>query len=218
MVATAGGIVTTEGIAVFGKGEVRSAPDTVEIVIGVRSRRDTVAQATADAAAKGRAIIDELIAAGVPAPDIQTRDLSVNAEHEYPPGGGAARLLGYAFTNTVVARVRALDDAGAVIDRALAAGGDDAVLDGVMFALDDDAGAAIEARAAAYEDARTKAEQLAALAGVTLGAPTSIEETLSGPPGPMMFAALRGKAGSETAVAPGRVSTVVAVNVRFSIS
>ena len=210
--------MTTEGIAVVGKGEVRGAPDTVEILIGVRSRRDTVAEATRDAAAKGQSIIDELVAAGVAAINIQTRDLSVNAEHEYPPGGGAPRLLGYAFTNTVVARLRAVDAAGTVIDRALAAGGDDAVLDGVTFTLDDDAGAVIEARAAAYGDARGKAEQLAALAGVTLGAPTAIEETMGGPIGPMMFAAVRSKADSATAVAPGQVTTTVIVTVRFSIA
>jgi uncharacterized protein YggE len=110
------------------------------------------------------------------------------------------------------------DAAGDVIDAALAAGGDDAVLDDVTFGREDDAAAVVEARAAAFADARAKAEQLAALAGVGLGAATSIEELdAQGPVSPMPKMMRLAAESGGTAIAGGTVTKLVALAVRFAI-
>jgi uncharacterized protein YggE len=208
----------TAGIAVVGKGEIKGEPDAVTIEIGVQATRDSVAQATADAATKARSVVDALIANGVARDNIQTRNLAVNPNYEYPPGGHP-RLVGYQFTNTVVATIRDLDAAGAIIDAALAAGGDDAVLQGLSFRVDDDAKAVVDARAAAYADCRAKAEQLAELAGVRLGAALSIEETTGVPPNAHEQHALRSAAlAASTVVVPGQVTTSVILSVRYAIA
>jgi hypothetical protein len=207
------------GIAVAGKGEIRGEPDAVTIEIGVQATRDSVARATADAATKARAVVDALIVNGVARDGVQTRNLSVNPNYEYPPSG-QPRLVGYQFTNTVVATIRDLDTVGTVIDAALAAGGDDAVLQGLSFRLDEDAKAVIDARAAAFADARAKAEQLAQLAGVRLGTALSIEETLTGPTpaGHDQHVLRAASTAASTVVAPGQITTTVILSVRYAIA
>jgi uncharacterized protein len=205
------------GIAVVGRGEVKGAPDTATIQIGVSVTRPSVAEATRDAASSARAMIEALVAGGVAQNDVQTSNLSVNPNYEYPPNRQPT-LTGYTFTNTVSAALREIDSAGDVIDAALRAGGDDAVLQGLTFSLHDDADAVRQARAAAFGDARDKAEQLAALAGVRLGAAVTIEEVVGGPPYPMPAPKMmRAADAGGPPIAAGQVTTSILVSVRFVI-
>ena len=206
------------GIAVVGKGEVKGRPDTVTIQIGVSVTRKTVVEATADAATLARALTGALTAGGVAERDIQTSNLSVNPNYEYPPNR-QPKLTGYTFANTMYAVLRDIDGAGAVIDRALAAAGDNAVLQGVSFSLADDAKAIVDARAAAFADARAKAAQLAALAGVELGAAVAIEELATDPSQPMPMPKVMRMAAADSGppLAAGEVATTIAVTVRFAI-
>jgi uncharacterized protein YggE len=187
--------------------------------IGVNVTRATVRQATDDAAAGARSVIGALRAADVAEDDIQTSNLSVGPLREHVPGG-APRLVGYTFTNTVSAIVRDLDRAGSVLDSALAAGGDDAVLESVTFAPDDDGeterDAAVRAREAAYGDARAKAEHLARLAGVTLGSPVAIDET-GYAPREVGVARMAMSADAAPPIAAGQITTTVRLRVCFAI-
>ena len=198
---------------------MKGDPDTAVVQIGVNVTRASVADATREAAVLARSMISALVDGGVAERDIQTSNISVNPNYEHQPNR-QPKLTGYTFTNTVVAVIRRIDDVGDIIDAALAAGGDDAVLQGLSFGLDDDTHAAVEARSAAFADARAKAEQLAALAGVGLGAAVMIEEPAAVAPFPMpqprMMRAAADAAG--TAIAPGQVTTTIAVSVRFAIA
>jgi uncharacterized protein YggE len=207
------------GIAVTGRGEVKGRPDTVTIQIGVSVMRRTVVEATRDATALARALTDALTAGGVAERDIQTSNLSINPNYEYPPNR-QPKLTGYTFANTMFVTIRDVDAAGGIIDGAVAAAGDSAVLQGVHFALDDDTTAIVEARAAAYASARAKAVQLAALAGVGLGAAVAIEELETGPgvpmpPSPRMMRMAAAEAGPP--ISAGEVTTTILVSVRFAI-
>ena len=66
-------------------------------------------------------------------------------------------------------KIRDIESTGSVIDNAAAAGGDDVVINGIQFSLDDDAELVEAARTAAWEDAMAKATQLAQLSGPTTG-------------------------------------------------
>jgi uncharacterized protein len=205
------------GIQVTGTGEVTGIPDTVTFQLGVSVTRKTVAEASRDAGRLAGALIESLAAHRVGERDVQTSNLSLNPSWEYPPNR-QPKLTGYTFANTVLVTVRDVDSAGAIIDAALSAAGDGAVLNGVHFSLDDDAEANVAARASAFADARSKAEQLAALARVTLGPAVAIEELDADDAPAPLRSVLRAAAEAGPPVAAGEVTTRVRVAVRFAVA
>jgi uncharacterized protein YggE len=72
-----------------------------------------------------------------------------------------------------------MDNIGNVIDDVAAAGGDYTIINSISFTLDEPEDYYEDARKDAMEDAEDKAQQLADLSGVKLGAPISITETTS---------------------------------------
>ena len=205
---------TNMGISVTGMGEVTGTPDTVEVDLGVSVLGETVDQATATAAERAEAVIAALTSNGVVEEDITTTDYSIYPEYDY--SGNQERLVGYRVTNTVRAKIRDLDTTGTVLDAATAAAGDEARVSGLRFSLEDNAELVSAAREAAWADALAKATQLADLSGQTLGAATSITETVSTPPVPIPYAA--DEAGAErvtTPIEPGTSAVTITLQVEF---
>ena len=203
------------GISVSGTGEVTGTPDTLTMTFGVSVLGDTVAAATAAAADAADALIGTLTAAGVDESDVQTANFSIYPEYDYSED--EQRLRGYRVNNTVTAKIRDIDTAGDVIDAAVAATGDDVVVQGVAFSIEDDEDLIAAARAKAWENARAKAEQLASLSGVTLGAATSISESFSMPPVPIARAQEDLALESATPIEPGEQEVAVTLQVQFAI-
>jgi hypothetical protein len=205
---------TNMGISVTGMGEVTGTPDTVEVDLGVSVLGETVDQATATAAERAEAVIAALTSNGVAEEDITTTDYSIYPEYDY--SGNQERLVGYRVTNTVRARIRDLATTGTVLDATTAAAGDEARVSGLRFSLEDNAELVSAAREAAWADALAKATQLADLSGQTLGAATSITETVSTPPVPIPYAA--DAAGAErvtTPIEPGTSAVTITLQVEF---
>lgn len=210
---------TPTGISVSGTGEVTGTPDTLTMTFGVSVRRDSVSLAVSAAAEVAEKMIAALRANGVAEEDIQTANYSVYPEYDWT--GEQQKLVGYNVNNSVVAKIRDLDKAGEVIDATTAAGGNDATVQGVSFSIEDNEALIEAAREAAWNDAEQKAQQLADLAGVTLGEPTTINESFSPRPSPfdyrdVAFAAEDG-AGFTTPIVPGEQSVAVSLNIQFSI-
>jgi len=204
------------GISVSGSGEVTGTPDTLSMMFGVSVLRQTVAEAVATAAERADALIAALQAEGVAEEDIQTANYSIYPEYEYKDTG--QELLGYRVENTVTAKIRDLEAAGSVVDAAVAAGGDEVRVSGVSFSIEDDEELVQAARAAAWADATAKAQQLAALAGVTLGDPVAISESLtSQPPIFNPFAGGEAAVAAETPIEPGQQTVTVNLSVEFGI-
>jgi uncharacterized protein YggE len=178
---------------------------------------DSVVTAVSRAAESADAVIASLTAAGVADEDIQTANYSIFPQYDYR--NDTQTLIGYQVNNTVTAKVRDLDAAGNIIDDVAAAGGDTVTVSGVSFSIEDNDQLVEAARAAAWDDARTKAEQLAGLAGVTLGSPTSIVETFSSPPVPITFdeANLSAAAETVTPIVPGTQQVAVTLSVVYSL-
>lgn len=203
------------GIVVSGQGAVAGTPDIASISLGVSVKRGQAPAAMTDAAAAATRVLDALKAAGIADSDLQTRDYALTQEFAYLPDA-APRPDGFRVTNTVVATVRTPADAGTILDAAVAAGGDDAVVQGISFGLGDDAAAKIAARDLAFADARAKAEQLARLSGRTLGRVVSINETSgSAGFGPMLRVKMAYDAAS-TPIQAGEIETTVTVDVRWA--
>ncbi|HEX6659796.1 MAG TPA: SIMPL domain-containing protein [Ilumatobacter sp.] len=207
---------STAGITVTGVGTVLGRPDTMTVTIGVNVVRPTVSEATAEATASATALFDALQAAGVAEEDIQTQNYSIWPQYRYVEGQ-VPELTGYQVSNTVLAKIRDVDAAGTVIDAAVAAGGDNSVVQGIGFSVEDDTERLAEARAKAFADARAKAEQLAELAGVELGGVLRMAETL-GEQSPLFAAESAGAdTASRTPIQPGEVTSEVRVDIVFAI-
>jgi uncharacterized protein YggE len=210
-----------DGITVSGEGEVEGAPDTLSADLAVSVKRPSVGEAVAASAEIATAVVDAVSAQGVADEDVQTRSYTVNQEFRFPEGGSPVPD-GYRVNNTVTVKVRDLPNAGAVVDAAVAAGGNDLRIDRVAFSLENDGPALTAARERAFRDAQAKAEQYAALADRPLGAAQAISDVVVTPQAQQFFgeAASRAAFGapdSATPIQPGEVTTRVTVSTRFTI-
>jgi uncharacterized protein YggE len=203
-------------IGVTGHGSANAAPDRMRLLIGVSVVRDSVAAATSDARRLATAVTAAIRTAGVGERDTQTTRFSIHPEYRHTE---RRRVLdGYRVTSTVTATIRDLERPGEVIDAAVAAGGNEVVVDDVSFDVEDESAARRRARERAWRDAEDRAQQLAALAGVGLGSPTRIDERTTPLGGPMPMA--RAAAMAEAAPTPIEVGTqtiTVTIDVEFAI-
>lgn len=205
-------------IAVSGSGRAATVPDVADVRLGVSVRRKTVAEARSTAAEIGAAVLAALTALGVDRVDIRTASLVVQPEYDYKDG--IQQLRGQSVSHQYVVTVRDLDKLGRVVDDGLAAGA--TTLDGVAFRTADPAAAFAAARVAAFRDSRTRAEALAAEAGVTLGVVVAIAEAdPAGAPRPLGLGKARMMAAADTASTPieaGEGEVVVGLSVVFAIA
>jgi uncharacterized protein YggE len=106
---------------------------------------------------------------------------------------------------------------GALLNAAVDAAGNSLTLNGLHFDIEDKTGLLTQARELAFQQARTKAEHLAALAGFTLGSVTAIAETQNA--FPIRYAASNAgrKANFDASinVTPGDSSVEVTLEVHF---
>jgi hypothetical protein len=203
-------------IVVSGTGRVAVDPDVAELRLGVAIARPTVDSARAAAAEAMAAILAAVTAAGVAARDVRTTLLSVQPRYDYSDGK-APTLTGYDLANVVDVTVRDLATLGGVVDGALTAGATS--LDGLTFRVDDPREPERTARTAAVAEARSRADDLAAAAGVSISGVADIVEGGRPPGGPQPKAAralLAADAG--TPVQAGTTEISVTVTVTFRIA
>jgi hypothetical protein len=210
------GDATDVGVSVQGRGSAFGGPDVAVLQIGVQVTQPTVEAARNQAATSLKAVVDSLKVNGVADKDIQTVDFSVQPQYDF--SGRVQVLRGYQVSNVVTARVRKLDTAGKAIDDATRAGGNDAVVRGISFTIDDPTELRSQARERAVADARRRAEELAKSTGVSLGKPISIVETISqGVPQPVIAARTGAADTVETPVQAGQLEVVVFVTIVYSM-
>jgi uncharacterized protein YggE len=234
-------------ITVVGQGEATAKPDLAMATFGVEVLAPKVADASAQAAARMNQILATFKRSGIAEKDIQTSNFSVTREQQPediapppvaapagpapkgapaptivpPPYPAPQRLVEvYRVSNTVAVKIRDLKQVGAVLDAAIAAGANN--IHGIQFALDNPDALEAQAREKAAADARSKAEALAKLQGVSLAGVVSIDET-PGDGMPVPFApraamwAAKGMAESGTPASPGEVSLSAQVQVVYAL-
>ena len=205
----------SQGIMVGGQGVVSAPPDVAVLTLGASARAATVSDASAQVADAMNRLLGSIKDNGVQEKDIQTVQFSVHEERDYR--NGQSILVGFRATHTVRAKVREVAKAGRIIDDAVRATGDLLQLQGIAFAIDDPTALRGQAREKAMAEARAKAEQLARLAGVTLGRPLSISEgTALPPPIPLPLRAAPENAGGQP-IASGEMEVAVNVQVLYAI-
>src|SRR5215213_5672396 len=160
--------VTEKGIVVTGSGSVTAVPDRGSFTFGVTSRGATAAAAVRANNAAMNAVAAALKRAGVAAADLQTTQASL----EQQQSSDGQRATGFAANGSVLAQVRDLGRAAAIVDAAVAAGA--STFYGPSLATADAGKLYARALAAAVADARAKAKTLADTSGLSLGRITSV--------------------------------------------
>jgi uncharacterized protein YggE len=209
----------TSGVTVSGHGEFDAPPDTGYVDVGVQVTAPNVANARDGAATAADAVIGSLKSNGIDEKDIQTTNYNIQPMYDYSKNGGQPTITGYQVTNTVQAKVRKLDSFSKVIDDATAAGGNNVRVQSIRFGVEDDVKAKEQAREKAVADAKTKAEQLAKLSGVTLGKAISISESNASQPNQPIYArdAAAAAGTPATPIQPGTSTISVDVSIRWAV-
>ncbi len=206
------------GIAVTGTGSVTVIPNIGMLNVGVEVTATTVAKARAGAEEAMERIQTSLHKSGVENRDIATQFFNIFPQYRYRDGE-APKITGFTVNNQVMVKVRDIDRLSETLDDAVDAGGDAVRVNSVSFAVDEPEQFLEEAREKAMADARQRAEQLANLAGVTLGDPLSINESGGGGgnvPFPEFARAATARSGA-TPIQPGENEIELSVSVLYAI-
>jgi uncharacterized protein YggE len=214
-VASDSGDPAQQGVVVSGLGKVSGTPDVLRLQLGVEVRRPDVSTALRDANVVQDRVRKAVRADGVDAKDLQTSDVSI-----YPSYDGKGRPNGYVVSESMTVKLRNLGKAGATIGHAVEAGGNSTRVQGVSFALEDNAALLEKARDAAYAEAKKKADRYAQLSGRGLGQVELVSEQLTDGQQPIAYEKMQGASRAADSAVPleaGQSQVSVSVTVRWSL-
>lgn len=202
-------------ITMSGTGSVKCPPDMAEITAGVTSQAPTAAAALAANTANMNRVFAALEKQGIARRNIQTSNFSVSPSYTNRTPNETPRLTGYQVSNQLHIILEDVTKLGAALDALVTAGSNQ--MHGLNFSIKEQAPLLAKARAAAVADARTRAQQYAAAAGVTLGPVQSINENSVEPPRPMYRMMAMAAQESSVPVASGEESVSANVTVVWEI-
>ncbi len=201
-------------ITVSGNGIAYGQPDIAVAQVGVETRGENPSKVVDDNTTKMNAVIAALKKLGIAEKDIQTSNFSVYAQQNYDTSGNPTNYT-YVADNIVSITIRDLSKVGDTLGQIIAAGANS--ISGISFTVSDQSALEADARTKAMADAKSRADQLAKAAGVTLGEPLSISES-SGVTAPIPYS-LNVRAADSAAQAPVPVSGgQVQVNLQVSVT
>jgi len=199
-------------VTVSATGTANGTPDTVTIDIGASTTAATASDALSQNNTEMTHLEAILTAAGATPSDLETSGLDLNPS--YDPSG---TVTGYEADDTLTVTLHDVSTAGAVIDAAAGAVGNDVRLNGVSFSVSDTSALSKQARTEAMQMAATEAGNLAAGAGETIGQVLSITDNEQSSPPPVQYFARAAGAVSTAPSTPVPLqagSESVSVNVQ----
>jgi uncharacterized protein len=199
----------THGITIHGTGTASTVPDRATFTFGVNTKRKIATEASEANNRQMRDVIASLKAAGVADEDIQTSQVSL-----YPDYESGSEPHGYQATSSVTVTI-SLAKAGAALEAAVSAGANQ--VDGPSLTRAETDKLYDDALRAAVADARSRAEVLAAAAGVKVGEVVSIAEGAE-PSGPIPYAYDVAASPERAAIEPGKQDIDAQVTVTFAIA
>ncbi len=170
-------------LRVRGVGEAEMAPDRCVVHGALVVDAAVAADALGEVARRAERVADA-VREGPSAVRLRTTDVMLRPRVQPPE----QRLVGYAARYQFHVVVEGLGGAGELLAVLARIGGDALQIDGLVLTASDPEMARRSARRAAVADALQRATDLAAAAGVALGAVRSIEEGTAGPVGPVRMA------------------------------
>ena len=203
-------------VTVNGHGAVMVTPDAASVVAGVTITEDTLSGAQSTATTTMESILAALKAQGIAEEDIQTASYYVQVIQSYDENGMPSGINQFQVSNQVNVLIRDIDTVGATLDAAVEAGAN--TIFGVNFIVTDSGDAAAEARVLAMEDARTRAQQLADAAGMSLGELVSITESFGPSPLPLGKGGQAAAADSAVPIEAGSTTISVDLTVVYKLT
>ena len=203
-------------LSVSAQAEASRAPDVASLSTGVVTRAadaNAALRANAEQMAKVMAAIRE---AGIAEKDTQTTGINVNPDYQYadnqPP-----KITGYQASNNVSIKVRDVSKLGRVLDALVASGANQ--VNGPSFEIDEPEAVYDEARRAALEKARQRADMYAKSLDMRVKRIVSISEGGGfQPPRPMMMKAMAMDAREQSSpVSPGETTLSANLDVVFEL-
>src|SRR4051794_17484068 len=163
----------SRSITVTGHGTVQVVPDVADLSLGVQSTAESGAEVMKTIAAKSQRLVDTLKSAGIDAKDIQTSNLSLYPN--YSRNGNT--ITSYTASVDVTVHIRQIDRVGDIVDAVQGMVGEELTIGGISFSYENPEAVMEQARTAAIDNARTRAEQYAGAAGAHVGDVVKIVET-----------------------------------------
>ncbi len=210
------------GIVVCGQGTAETHPDQAVIQAGVQATSSTAEAARSQAAQAMTAVLAAIKRQGVADDDVQTNYFAIEPNYDY--SSNSPTITGYTASNNVTVTVRSIDNTGTIVDAVTAAGGNDVLVSGIEFSNGNPSAALEQAQASALANAQQQAEMAARAAGVSLGAPISVNLDGCGnsaTPTEFPFTAAGVQAGPSTSpstpVQPGQIQVTASVSVDYAV-
>jgi uncharacterized protein len=203
----------TPQIVATATGEARLRPDRANILVGVETRAKTAAAAARENNSRQQAVIDVIVAAGIPREQISTENYNVSPDTRVDKPGQNPVVVGYVVTNVVRVEVRRIEEVGPVIDAALGKGANR--IDAVDWFSSNTDAARRQALVDAVGKARGDAEAMARAGGGRLGPLLEITTAEdSGEPRPLYRARMAGGVAA-TPIEAGELTVQVHVVARW---
>ncbi|WP_460660227.1 SIMPL domain-containing protein [Kribbella swartbergensis] len=201
------------GVSVVGSGQVSAPPDVLRISLSVGHDAADVAAAVGRVAERTEAVIAALRQQGVEASDIATSSVNVHPQYKE-----MATPSGFHAAHSLTVTTKDLTGFGRLLNAAVDAAGNSLGVDYLQFDVEDKAPLLTRARELAFQQARAKAEELAALAGYSLGSVTSISESYSHAPirGQMIELQSAKAFDAPLNITPGDQTVELSLEVHFS--
>jgi uncharacterized protein len=202
-------------VSVSATGTIKVMPDIAYVTAGVVTQNKKSAQAQSDNSEAMNALMSALKATGLTEDDIDTNGYSVYPMYDYSEDGNG-KISAYEVTNTVRIAVRDLTCVGEIIDIAAESGANTNY--SIEFTLEDEDAHYNEALTKAMEEAKGKADTLAAAGEFSIGGVLQVSEgSYSYSPMYEYAAADEAKADSATPVSAGELEVTATVTVVYSI-
>ncbi len=169
-------------ISISGQGRATAPPDVAVIQLSITVRGPTATRARDDGKEAINDLLDTLRENGVEGEDVETRSFSISPITKRDEETGESRIVEYQLRNVSDVTLRNVDRVGKLLDELVGTVGDVLRISNITLAIEDPTEIQRQAREKAMQDAQAKAQQLADLAGIKVGPPLSISESLEGAP------------------------------------
>lgn len=205
---------TKRTVQVSGTGELKVQPDSAVVRLGVQTEADTAQAALRQNNTQMQTLMNALEESDIPSDNIQTQTIRLSPRYEFDNNSDSRNLVGYTASNVLEVRTENLSTLGSLLDESVKAGAN--TIESINFEISATEDLTDQAREAAVQNARHKAEELAALTGATLGPVLEIRET-SSPPVPAAQPVEPMAEAAAVPISPGSQSVRVDLQVTWTL-
>jgi uncharacterized protein YggE len=206
----------TRYVTVNSQGSIKVTPDAVRLNANVSVVAGSNKEALAKTSTVSAAVRAALTKSGILKADIATQSITVYPEYNYTQDKGSV-LVGYRGSQSFIVTIKNAENAGAVVDAVVAAGGDDLQIQGVTPFVLDASKATESARTNAVKNAKAKAASYAKLLDAKLGRVNYLVENSSPVEYSPVMAISKAADSEATVVDLGEQDVTVSITIQWSL-